>query len=189
MWKLHESNFSDNWEKTPSLLSSFTGYKQNRVRSDPPTYIDIYTFHGSDEKLLKISERVDNFNVWEESSYLVIRDSNTQTVGFLFKDGYEFERVSVIFTEKELVISQESLIEDSPLLSNEEYMSSTKNQNNYLLHLNYEKGEREDNLFQAWSYILTVNISSILFLFVILFKKMETSFSYDDRTELPSLWI
>ena len=190
MWRLHEYDFSDNWEKTPSLFSSYIGYKQNKVHSDSPTFIDLYTFYGSDEKLLKISERVDIFNVWEDSSYLVLKDSKTQTQGFLFKDDYEFERVDVKFTEKELIISQDSLIQNSSRLSfiqNGVFRRNTQSANIYHFHL--VKGGREDHLFQTWSYILTVNISSILFSCCILCEKFQKSFSYNGLTEPTNLLI
>ena len=108
MWKLQEYNFSDNWEKPPSFVSSYNGYDSKGIYSDSfnlPLYIDSYTFENSEEKLLKISERIDSFNVWERSSYLVLKESKTLTEGYLFKDDDSFERVNVKLIDEELIVT------------------------------------------------------------------------------------
>ena len=179
-----------------SFISSYNGYDSNGIHSDSfnfPLYIDSYTFEDSSEELLKISERINNFNVWEKFSYLVLKDNKTLTEGYFFKDDDSFERVYVKLIEEELIVTtqrnlnennlQQSLIPNGKSSENEAVTKHSKSLNNYLFYLRLERGGREGPSLMTWSYILTINIGSLLFFCCMIFSKIYKNLSYTGGSE------
>ena len=105
--ELSKYNLTENWGIKPTPKSSFIGYASTSINNSSystnlPTYVEEFSFENSSEVILRIGQRIDNFNVYEKTTYLFLNGNSSN--GYLAQDLNDITEVNVNYTDEKLIV-------------------------------------------------------------------------------------
>ena len=142
--KLSQYNLTKNWGIEPTLTSIFIGYHSVSTDEDfdllrLPVYVKEFSLMNSSELILKVSERLDNYNTYEKITHILRKENKDAYIWFLLDTKDKPIRVNVEYSHDKLLVLRESNNSTSVFQFN---------------HLDLVKGERESIFFKGIGYIL-----------------------------------
>ena len=127
----------------PTLTSSFVGYHSALIDKDSdllrlPVYVEEFSLMNSSELILKVSERLDNYNTYEKTTHILRKGKKDDYLWYVLDTKDSPETISVGYSHDKLLVLRGS---------------NNSTSNFQFNHLDLVKGERESIFFKGIGYI------------------------------------
>ena len=171
--------------------SNYIGFHSSSLNHSEESYFSTYieSYTCKDKTILRICSQPSLFNSYWMPNYLLLKDNQNKSEGFLYEIGGQRQQVYVSFKHKELRLRvapiQDLIFKEFTLLSNKysqfksngereikinctDSNDSSLRTPNYLFDFYLMKGEREESFLQSWGFIFIYNICCFLYCFCLL---------------------